>query len=176
MTKGGLFLHWLLTVIIILASLTSDTYTFVTNLFIYTGNWIKRKSRPIEARKSSLAERDAVFVGLGLLYLTWKRSENWKDQRTTFRSWPPLTIFWMLCLLYTIAAPFIPNKLLQAIPFYVVPVLGTGMLAVGVAYWAVWAKVLPMLGFHIQHEIMQLPDGSERVKYIVSTAAAFRRY
>ena len=107
-------------------------------------------------------------MGVGLLYLTWSPKENWRDQRTTFRSYPPLTIFWLFCLLYVIAAPWIPNNLLASIPFYVVPVLGTGMLFVGVGYWLFWAKLLPMLGFHIQHEIIQLPDGSERVKYIVS--------
>ena len=68
-------------------------------------------------------------------------------------------------LLFTCAAPFIPNKLLTKVHFSVVPALGTGMLAIGVVYWVVWAKVLPALGFSIQHEVVLLPDGSERVKY-----------
>jgi hypothetical protein len=54
------------------------------------------------------------------------------------------------------------------VPFYVVPTLGTSLLAIGTVYWMLWAKVLPLVGFHIQHEIEQLPDGSERVRYIVS--------
>jgi len=147
---GAIFLHWLFSVILILGSLTSDTYTFVTNIFIYTSNWIK------------------VLLGVGLLLLTFKPSLGWKEQRTSFRSYPLLTIFWLTCLLFVLAAPFIPNSLLASIPYYVVPALGTGMLAVGVLYWVVWAKLLPLLGFHIQHEIIQLPDGSERVKYVVS--------
>lgn len=40
---GAIFLHWLFTVAFILGSQTSDVYTFVTNVFIYSGNWIKRK-------------------------------------------------------------------------------------------------------------------------------------
>lgn len=43
------------------------------------------------------------------------------------------------------------------------------MLAIGTVYWLVWAKLLPLLGFHIQHEVIQLPDGSERVRYVVSS-------
>jgi phosphatidylinositol 4-kinase len=109
-----------------------------------------------------------VFLGIGLLYLTWTPSERWKEQRTTFKSFPILTIFWIMSLLYVIAAPFIPNTLPPAVPFYVVPTLGTSLLAIGTAYWVFWAKMLPMFGFHIQHEIEQLPDGSERVRYIVS--------
>lgn len=40
---GAIALHWLFTVVLILGSQTSDVYTFVTNVFIYSGNWIKRK-------------------------------------------------------------------------------------------------------------------------------------
>lgn len=109
-----------------------------------------------------------VFLGVGLLYLTWTPSERWKEQRTTFKSYPILTIFWIISLLYVLAAPFVPSTLKPAVPFYVVPTLGTSLLAFGTAYWGLWAKLLPFLGFHIQHEIEQLPDGSERVRYIVS--------
>jgi phosphatidylinositol 4-kinase len=154
---GSIFLHWLFTVALILGSQTSDVYTFVTNVFIYSGNWVK------------------LFLGVGLLYLTWTPSERWREQRTTFKSFPILTIFWCLSLLYVIAAPFIPNKLPPSVPFYVVPTLGTSLLAIGTAYWLLWAKVLPLFGFHIQHEIEQLPDGSERVKYIRVTPRRRRK-
>ena len=65
-------------------------------------------------------------------------------------------------------APFIENKFLEFVPYYVFPTLGTSLLAIGTGYWLVWAKVLPAFGYHIQHEIVQMPDGSERVKYKVS--------
>lgn len=110
-----------------------------------------------------------MFIGIGLLYLTFNSSENWREQRTTFRSYPPLTIFWVISLLFVLAAPFIPNNLLSNIPFWVVPGIGSSMLAIGTVYWLVWAKLLPLLGFHIQHEVIQLPDGSERVRYVVSS-------
>lgn len=114
------------------------------------------------------ADSDIVFLAVGLLYLNFTPSERWAEQRTTFRSSPLLTIFWIASLLFVLGAPFIKNNQLNAIPYWVVPTLGTSMLAIGVVYWLVWAKVLPLLGFHIQHEIVQMPDGSERVKYKVS--------
>jgi hypothetical protein len=56
--SGAIFLHWLVTTALILGSQIgsqsgsaasavsqiSTLYTFVTNVFIYTGNWIKRES------------------------------------------------------------------------------------------------------------------------------------
>lgn len=110
-----------------------------------------------------------VFLACGLLYLNFTPSERWAEQRTTFRSSPLLTIFWIFSLLFVLGAPFIPNNRDAAIPHYVVPALGTSMLGIGTIYWLIWAKLLPLMGFHIQHEIVQMPDGSERVKYKVSS-------
>jgi hypothetical protein len=41
---GAIFLHWIFTSALILGSQTSDGYVFVTNVFIYSGNWIKGRS------------------------------------------------------------------------------------------------------------------------------------
>lgn len=109
-----------------------------------------------------------VFLALGLVYLNFAPSERWAEQRTTFRSSPLLTIFWILSLLFVQVAPFIDNDFLLFVPYYVFPTLGTSLLVIGTGYWLVWAKVLPAFGYHIQHEIVQMPDGSERVKYKVS--------
>ena len=72
-----------------------------------------------------------------------------------------------------LGAPFIPNEMLDPIPWYTVPVLGTGMLGVGTIYWCVWAKLLPAMGYRILHEVEVLPDGSERVRYVVSMLSYF---
>jgi hypothetical protein len=42
--SGAIFLHWIFTSALILGSQTSDVYVFVTNVFIYSGNWIKGRS------------------------------------------------------------------------------------------------------------------------------------
>lgn len=170
---GAIFLHWIFTVALVLGSHTSDVYVFVTNVFIYSGNWIKGEppssvGHLVRAAADCLSSlRSAVFLAAGLVYLNFAPSERWAEQRTTFRSTPLLTMFWMASLLFVQAAPFIPNEFLAQVPFYVVPTLGTSLLAIGTAYWFVWAKVLPAFGYHIQHEIVQMPDGSERVKYKV---------
>lgn len=104
---------------------------------------------------------------MGLIYLNFAPSEGWAEQRTTFRSSPILTIFWTLALLFVQVAPFIENGFLVHVKYYVFPTLGTSLLAIGTIYWLIWAKLLPALGYHIQHEIVQMPDGSERVKYKV---------
>ncbi|KAK4169529.1 phosphatidylinositol 4-kinase-like protein [Cladorrhinum sp. PSN259] len=147
--SGAILLHWAITCTVILASQGRDVYTFTTNVFTYSSNWIK------------------VFLGAGLVYLNFTPSERWAEQRTTFRSSPLLTIFWVVSLLFVQAAPFIPTNVgeAKAIPFFVVPTLGTSLLGIGTLYWLVWAKVLPAFGYSIQHEIVQMPDGSERVKY-----------
>lgn len=44
---GAIFLHWIFTSALILGSDTSDVYTFVTNVFIYSGNWIKGTRLPL---------------------------------------------------------------------------------------------------------------------------------
>jgi len=184
---GAIFLHWLVTTALILgsqvgsgsqtaASQVSVVYTFVTNVFIYTGNWIKRESSSSSSLFSFSSNQSMliwdvslVFLACGLLYLNFTPSERWAEQRTTFHSTPLLTIFWILSLLFVLGAPFTPNNLIPAIPFYVVPALGTSMLGIGTVYWLIWAKLLPAMGFDIQHEIVQMPDGSERVKYKVGT-------
>lgn len=117
---------------------------------------------------AGLTPRDAVLLAAGLVYLNFAPSERWAEQRTTFRSSPLLTIFWLVSLLFVQATLFIRNDFLGSVPYYVVPTLGTSLLAIGTAYWVVWAKVLPAMGYSIQHEIVQMPDGSERVKYKVS--------
>ena len=44
--SGAILLHWIFTSALILGSNTSDVYTFITNVFIYSGNWIKGMSSP----------------------------------------------------------------------------------------------------------------------------------
>jgi hypothetical protein len=169
--SGAIFLHWIFTTIFILGSNTENVYGFVTNVFIYSGNWIKRtfSNCIIATSPTMLTVGSVVLLAVGLVYLNFAPSERWAEQRTTFQSSPLLTIFWIVSLLFVQVAPFIENEFLQGVQYYVFPTLGTSLLVIGTAYWLVWAKLLPAFGYHIQHEIVQMPDGSERVKYKVSS-------
>ena len=51
---GALFLHWLVTSAVILGSATSDTYTFVTNMFLYSGSIIKCRKPPLSLLRCRL--------------------------------------------------------------------------------------------------------------------------
>ncbi|OAL50310.1 amino acid transporter [Pyrenochaeta sp. DS3sAY3a] len=150
--SGGILLHWLFSVALILGPSTNDVYPFVTNLSTYTQSWVK------------------FFVGLGLLYLTYSSRSDWKTERTTLHAWPPTTIFWLCSLLFVLFAPFMKNTTLTpTIPWYVVPTVGCCMFAAGTVYWVMWAKVLPMLlGYKIEPQKDVLADGSEVIKYVVS--------
>ena len=110
-----------------------------------------------------------VFVGCGLLYLTFSKTQNWAAERRGFRAWPPLVAFWVVSLLFVIIAPFFQNTTVTpAIPWYVLPTVGSSILVLGPLYWFGWAKVWPIFGYAIEHQVEQLPDGSEVVRYMVS--------
>lgn len=110
-----------------------------------------------------------VFVAIGLLYLTYSKQENWKSQRSELHAWPAATVFWILSLSFVVIAPFIKNTTVTpSIPWYVIPTVGTSVLVLGSLYWVGWAKIWPMFGYAIQHDIEELPDGSEVVKFLVS--------
>ena len=110
-----------------------------------------------------------VLVGVGLLYLTYSKREGWKAQRSELHAWPATTIFWILSLVFIIIAPFFRNTTITpSIPWYVMPTVGVSVLMFGGLYWVGWAKIWPMFGYAIQHQVEELPDGSEVVKFVVS--------
>ncbi|KAH7066104.1 amino acid permease-domain-containing protein [Paraphoma chrysanthemicola] len=148
--SGGILLHWLFSVALILGPSTSNVYPFVTNLSTYTQSWIK------------------FLVGVGLMYRTMSSTSDWKHERTSFHAWPPTTIFWVCSLLFVLFAPFIKNTTLTpTIPWYVVPTVGCCMFVVGALYWLMWAKVLPaLLGYKDEPQKEVLADGSEVIKYV----------
>lgn len=128
----GLFQHWVICVITIIAPPPGDAYNFVMNLISYPLNVVN------------------TFVGLGLLWLKW---ENYKGRRT----WKaPITapfyvvVFFTLSSLYLIVAPYIPpsagQTVYESLPYWIHPVVTWGIFGIGALYWLVWSKVLPRLG------------------------------
>ncbi|KAI9750738.1 MAG: hypothetical protein M1815_001596 [Lichina confinis] len=147
---GGIFLHWLFTCIVIVGPSVKDAYPFVSTLHVYTQSWVK------------------LFIGIGLLYLTYSKHENWRPRRTELHAWPVTTVFWIISLAFVIVAPFLPNTTVSpSIPWFVVPTVGTSVFLLGGLYWLGWAKIWPMFGYAIHHDIQELPDGSEVVRFVV---------
>lgn len=139
-------------VILIIGPGTSDAYPFLTNLGTYTQSIVK------------------LLIGSGLVYLVLSPSSNWVAQRTSFHTSPIATIAWAISLLFLLIAPFIPNqRVTPTIPWYVVPTVGISVIALATVYWFYWFKLWPMFGWSVETRIETLPDGSERVRYEVST-------
>ncbi|KIV95113.1 hypothetical protein, variant [Exophiala mesophila] len=145
----ALFLHWLITVIILVAPPAGPAYNFITDLYTYPGAWING------------------FVALGLLYLQFNKSENWTSP---FHTYLPVTVLFLASNAFLAIVPFIPPtgpKDPEGYPFYVFPVVGVGVLLLGVVYWGLWMKGLPkLLGYRIVAErYVSDTDGSETVRY-----------
>ncbi|KAK3318146.1 amino acid permease-domain-containing protein [Apodospora peruviana] len=145
---GGLLLHWIFTVALVVGPKTGDAYPFISLLSTYSQSWVK------------------LLIACGLICLTLSPSSDWKNERTSFHTSNYLTIPWALSLLFVLSAPFIRNNTITStIPWYVVPTVGCSILVIGSAYWVYWLKIWPLFGYSVKHEREVLPDGSERIKY-----------
>lgn len=126
--KKQLFLHWIVTVIVLLAPPAGPAYNFIVNLYTYPGSWING------------------FVCAGLIYLQWKKSENWTSPWHTYL---PITVVYLLANIFLAVTPFIPPNgswNADGYPYYVFPVVGVGVLLLGVVYWVCWTKIWPAIG------------------------------
>lgn len=128
----GLFQHWIVCIVTIVAPPPGDAYNFVLNLISYPLNVVN------------------TFVALGLLWLKWnhyKGKIHWKAPITC--PWP-VVVFFFLSSLYLIAAPYIPpthgQKVYNSLPYWIHPVVTWGIFGVGAAYWLVWTKIIPRIG------------------------------
>lgn len=172
---GGIFLHWLFSVVLIVGPRTSDAYPFITNLGTYTQSVVKSEYLTWEITFDSSPRKlhdpltcATALIGSGLVYLALSPRSGWKTERTSFHTSPLLTILWVFSLLFVLIAPFVPNnRVTPTIPWFVVPTVGCSVVAIGTLYWFYWFKLWPMLGWAVETDKEVLPDGSERVKYSV---------
>ncbi|KAF6830365.1 high-affinity methionine permease [Colletotrichum plurivorum] len=125
---ASLFLHWIVTVIVLVAPPPGPIYGFITDLYTYPGAWIN------------------AFVGIGLLYLQWNKSENWTSPWHTFF---PITVLFILSNAFLCLVPFIPptgSWNAEGYPYYIFPIVGVGVLLLGAFYWLCWTKIWPAFG------------------------------
>ncbi|KAK0649949.1 amino acid permease-domain-containing protein [Cercophora newfieldiana] len=127
---AGLFEHWAVSVIIMLAPPPGDAYDFILNLISY----------PLAIVNT--------FVAAGLLHLYLNRKAwNWNPPITATM---PVVIFFMLSNIYLVAAPFVPpengQNIYKTLPYWIHCVVGFGIIAAGGVYWLVWAVILPKIG------------------------------
>ncbi|ATY66409.1 high affinity methionine permease [Cordyceps militaris CM01] len=148
---AGLFEHWAITTITMLAPPSGDAYNFVLNLISYP-----------------LAIINA-FVGAGLVYLYRnKEKRNWNPP---FKATLPVAVFFCLSNVYLVVAPFVPpsegQNVYEHLPYWIHCVVGFGVIGAGGVYWLIWTKALPKIGRYqlVRETYMDEIDGWERSRF-----------
>lgn len=143
----GLLLHFIPSFIVIIAIPFGDAYDFILDL---------------EGYPSSVID---FLVVAGLFWLRWKAP----DVHRPFRCWWPVAFFFMVGQAFQLVAPFIRppgGKGDTSLPYWLSSVVGIVILFLGVVYWAVWRKVLPLIGgYDLVPEHDVLADGTTVVTY-----------
>lgn len=145
---AGLFEHWLVSVIIMLAPPPGDAYNFILNVISY----------PLAVVN--------VFVAGALVHLYLNCTKwNWNPP---IKASLPVAIFFLLSNIYLVVAPFVPpsdgNSVYETLPYYLHCLVGIAIILAGGVYWLVWAVILPKLGNYRleREEIVDDIDGWER--------------
>lgn len=106
-------------------------------------------------------------VCAGLLYLHFRKSENWSSP---FHTYFPVIVLYLLANIFLAIVPFIPPEAgnnAEGYPYYVFPVVGVGVLIAGAVYWWLWTSVWPRIGgyrLEAERHVSDV-DGSETVRY-----------
>ncbi|KAI1758497.1 amino acid transporter [Hypoxylon sp. FL1150] len=134
---AALFLHWLVTVIILFAPPAGPAYNFLVNLYTYLGSWING------------------FVAARLIYLHYRKSENWTSPWHTYLPISVLALY-LLANVFLAIVPFIPPNgdwNAEGYPYLAFPL-------------TCWSKLWPAIGgYKIEaHRIIE-DDGKEVVRY-----------
>jgi amino acid transporter len=130
---AGLFEHWVVSVIVMLAPPPGDAYNFILNLISYPLSIVN------------------TFVSLGLIIIHIKKDKWYPDWNPPIKATLPITIFFFLSSVYLIVAPYVPpetpsQNIYKSLPYYLHCVVGVGFFIAGAVYWLIWARLLPKLG------------------------------
>jgi uncharacterized membrane protein len=119
------------------------------DLYTYPGAWING------------------FVTAGLIYLHYSKREHWQSPWHTYL---PIAVLYLAANIFLAITPFIPpdgDWNAEGYPYYVFPVVGVGVLLLGVVYWTFWTKIVPRIGgYKILAQRHVDGNGVEHVKYI----------
>ncbi|PVH97418.1 amino acid transporter [Periconia macrospinosa] len=145
---AGLFEHWLVSVIIMLAPPPGDAYNFILNVISY----------PLAIVN--------VFVAGALIHLYLNRAKwNWHPPISATL---PVAVFFLLSNIYLVVAPFVPpedgDSVYETLPYYLHCLVGIAIILAGGVYWLVWAVILPKIGNYRleREEVVDNIDGWER--------------
>ncbi|KAL2197683.1 amino acid permease-domain-containing protein [Corynascus similis CBS 632.67] len=139
---ASLFLHWIVTVIVLIAPPPGPAYNFIVNLYTYPGAWIN------------------AFVAGGLIYLRLTHSENWSSPWQTYL---PVPVIFLCLNIFLVVTPFVPPNSdwnADGYPYYAFPLVGTGVLLLGGLYWLAWARFWPEWRGYVGTDALDLDKDS----------------
>lgn len=150
---AGLFQHYIVCVITIIAPPPGDAYNFILNLISYPLNVVN------------------TFVGIGLLFLKWRQYKGQIEWNPPIKTHFTVVIFFALSSLYLVVAPYIPpsagQTVYKSLPYYCHCVVTWGIFAIGAIYFLIWAKILPYFGkYTLTVEEILGSDGFWRNKFL----------
>lgn len=130
----GLFQHFIVCVVTIIAPPSSDAYNFILNLISYPMNIIN------------------FCVSGGLLYIYWKRGRGELQWNPPIKAGYAITTFFLLANLYLIIAPYVPptggQSVYEHLPYWTHCVVSWGIFGIGGAYYLIMAQILPRIGHY----------------------------
>ncbi|KFY14152.1 hypothetical protein V492_02829 [Pseudogymnoascus sp. VKM F-4246] len=147
--SAGLLLHFIPSLIVIVAFPAGAAYVFILDVEGYPGAIIN------------------LFVVVGLFILRWKAPHLPRP----FKPWLIVPVFFLAGQCFLLVAPFLrpPGGISDAppIPYWVYPIIGIAILLGGVVYWAVWRVLIPYLGgFEWVERKETLSDGTVYTKFV----------
>jgi len=152
--SGGLLLHWIVCAAFIVFTPNNqndEVYNLVTDLFVYGQTWM------------------IIAVSLGVVALYYQPLRGWKPQLFPFPVLVAVIAVYVPAQLFVVILSWWPApeavERKKKIPSYVTPGVATGIIAFGIIYWAVFAKVLPAIGYEVSSCPDELVDGSRIVTY-----------
>ena len=149
----GLFQHFVVCVVTIIAPPPGDAYDFILNLISYPMNIIN------------------FAISAGLLWIYWQRKQGKIEWNPPIKAGIIITSFFALSNLYLIIAPYIPpsagESVYQHLPYWIQCVVAWGVFGFGGFYWVIWARVLPKINHYklVAKDVLG-EDGFWRVKII----------
>lgn len=130
----GLFQHYIVCVVTIIAPPSSDAYNFILNLISYPMNIIN------------------CFVSAGLLYIYWKRRKGELEWNPPISAGYIITAFFLLANVYLVIAPYVPptggQSVYEHLPYWTHCVVAWGIFGIGGVYYLITAQLLPRIGHY----------------------------
>ena len=135
-----------MTVVVLIAPPAGPAYNFIVDLYVSSLTPNAQTNPTQNHRYTYPGSWINGLVTAGLIYLHYKKSENWTSPWHTML---PISVLYLLANVFLAIVPFIPPDGTwdaDGYPYYIYPIVGVGVLLLGVVYWVCWTKMWPKFG------------------------------